>query len=50
MVKIKYNDKVIEVNEGTRVIDAFANEIKENCSLGCKFNNEVKSLEYKLFY
>ena len=48
MIKIKYKDKEFEIKEGSKVIDIFKNEICETNALGCKFNNEVKSLAYEM--
>lgn len=49
-MKIIYKDNVIEVNEGTRTKEILADEItnqKDNI-IACRFNNEIKSLDYKI--
>lgn len=48
MIKIKHNENEIEVKKGTKVIEILEKEIKETSALGCKFNNEVKSLDYEI--
>jgi len=47
MIEIKYGDKVFKT-ENIRVIDLLKDEIENNNIIACKFNNEVKSLNYEL--
>lgn len=49
-MKIKYKDKVINAEKNTRVYDLFKGEIEKsnNEIIACKFNNEVKGLNFKL--
>ena len=44
MIKVKFKDKVLEVDKGVRVKDILQNEIKEEEALACMCNNEVMSL------
>jgi len=48
MITLEYNGQKIEVDEGKTVYEILKNEIEENHALGCKFNNEVKSLDYAI--
>ena len=36
------------MKKGTKVKDLFQKEINENKAIACKFNNEIKSLDYKI--
>lgn len=47
---VKYNDREIEVEKGTRIIDIFKKEVEDSNRdyIGCRFNNEVKSLDYEI--
>lgn len=49
-MKIIYKDAVIDVKKGTRVLDLFSKEIQSsnNEIIACKFNNEVKGLNFKI--
>lgn len=49
-MKIIYKDTVIDVKKGTRVLDLFSKEIQgsNNEIIACKFNNEVKGLNFKI--
>ena len=49
-MQIIYEDNVIDVKKGTKVIDLLEREIfsNKNKTIACKFNNEVKSLEYEI--
>ena len=47
MIEITYKDKKINTEEKT-VYELFKNEIKENNIIACRFNNEVKSLNFEL--
>ena len=49
-MKVIFGDKLIEVEKGTRVIDIFENEVNESNRdiIGCRFNNEIKSLDYEI--
>lgn len=47
---VKYNGREIEVEKGTKVIDIFRKEVEESNRdfIGCRFNNEIKSLDYEI--
>ena len=47
MFEIKYKDRLIKT-EKIKVMDLFSDEIKKNDIIACKFNNEVKSLDYEI--
>ena len=49
-MQVNYKDIIIDVNEGTKVIELLNKEIlnAEEKVIACKFNNEVKSLNYKI--
>lgn len=48
-MQVIYNNTIIDVKKGTRVIELFGEEIKKNREIiACRFNNEVKSLNYKI--
>lgn len=47
MLNIKYENKILEIEKGTKVKDVFDKQVRENNALACKFNNEVKSLDYE---
>lgn len=47
MIKINYKDKIIDT-EKIKVKDLFSEDIQKNNIIACKFNNEVKSLDYEL--
>lgn len=48
-MQVVYNSTIIDVKKGTRVIELFSKEINQNREIiACKFNNEVKSLNYKI--
>lgn len=48
-MQVIYNNTIIDVKKGTRVIELFSEEIKKNREIiACRFNNEVKSLNYKI--
>lgn len=49
MQVIYNNSTIIDVKKGTRVIELFSEEIKKNREIiACRFNNEIKSLNYKI--
>lgn len=48
MIKIQYNGKTIDVENGTKIIDILGDEVKKIGAIAARFNNEVKSLNYKL--
>ena len=48
MVKIQYNGKTIDVENGTKIIDILGDEVKKVGAIAARFNNEVKSLNFKL--
>ena len=47
-MKIQFDDKILEVQEGTRIKDILKDEIVKTDAIAARFNNEVKSLNYKL--
>lgn len=49
-MKLNYKDKVLEIEKGTKVIDIFKKEIEESNRdiIACRFNNEIKSLDYEI--
>ena len=48
-MQVIYNNTIIDVKKGTKVIELFSEEIKKNGEIiACKINNEVKSLNYKI--
>ncbi len=50
MVKIKINGQIKEVEKGSKIIEAFEEEIKssERYIIACRFNNEVMSLGHRV--
>ena len=49
-MQVIYNNAVIDVKRGTRVNELLKDAIKNanNPIIACKFNNEIKSLDYKI--
>ena len=47
-MKIQYNDRIIEVEENTKIKDILKDEISKGNSIAARFNNEIKSLNYKV--
>ena len=49
-MKIQYNEKIINISKNQKVIDIFKKEIGKNKNgvIACKFNNEVKPLDYEI--
>ena len=49
-MQILYDDNIIDVKKGTKVIDLLEKDIfsNKNKTIACKFNNEVKSLDYEI--
>ena len=49
-MKITYKDTTIDVPKGTKIIDIFTEQIKESKRdiIGCRYNNEVKSLDFEV--
>ncbi len=47
-MKIQYKDKILDVEENTKIKDVLKEEITKANSIAARFNNEVKSLNYKL--
>lgn len=47
-MQIQFNDKIIEVQEGTKIKDVVKDEIVTTDAIAARFNNEVKSLNYEL--
>ena len=48
MIKIHYKEKELHVEEGKSVLELFEQDIKDENALACRFNNEIKSLNYQL--
>ncbi len=49
-MQIIYEEHIIDVKKGTKVIDLLKDEIakSKNKVIACRFNNEVKSLDYEI--
>ena len=48
-MQIDYDNTIIDIKKGTKVIDIIKNEIGKNKDIiACKFNNEIKSLNYEI--
>lgn len=47
-MQISYKDNIIDVKKGTKVIELLGEEIKRKNSIACRFNNEIKSLNYEI--
>ena len=49
-MKLIYNQKEIEVEKGSKIIDIFKEEIENSDKhiIGCRVNNEVKSLDFAI--
>jgi len=47
-MKIKYNNTNINAKNGITIQELLASEIKEKNAVAAKYNNEIKSLNYKL--
>ena len=49
-MQIEYNNTIIDVKKGTKVLDLLKKEIEKrnNEIIACKFNNEVKILNYEI--
>lgn len=49
-MQINYNNIIIDVKEGTKIIELLNKEIinSEDKIIACKFNNEIKSLNFKI--
>ena len=49
-MQILYDDNIIDVKKGTKVLDLLEKDIfsNKNKTIACKFNNEVKSLDYEI--
>ena len=49
-MQIIYEEHIIDVKKGTRVVDLLKDEIAKsrNKVIACRFNNEVKSLSYEI--
>ncbi|MBR2786978.1 MAG: nucleoside kinase [Clostridia bacterium] len=47
-MQIEYKNKIIEVEAGTKIKNVLGDEISKNNAIAARFNNEVKSLNYKL--
>lgn len=47
-MQIYYDKKVLEIEEGTRIIDIVKNDLEKGKTIAARFNNEIKSLNYQL--
>ena len=49
-MQIEYNGTIIDIKKGTKVIEFTQNEVDKsnNEIIACRFNNEIKSLNYKI--
>lgn len=49
-MQIRYKEQILDIKKGTKVIDLLKQEIfsNKNNTMACKFNNEVKSLNYEI--
>lgn len=49
-MQIIYDNNIIDVKKGTKVVDLLEREIfsNKNKTIACRFNNEVKSLNYEI--
>lgn len=49
-MKVTYNDITVDVPKGTKIIDIFKEQVEESKRdiIGCRFNNEIKSLDYEV--
>ena len=47
-MQIQYNNVIMNVEKGTKIIDLLNKEIVESNAIAARFNNEVKSLDYVL--
>lgn len=48
MIKVRFNNKLIEVEENTRVKDLLKEEIEKTQAIACMYNNEVKTLNKEI--
>ena len=48
IMQIYYDKKVLEIEEGTRIIDIVKNDLEKGKTIAARFNNEIKSLNYQL--
>ena len=48
MIRIKYNEKELQAEEGKKIVDIFSMEIEqsEKGIIACRYNNEIKSLAH----
>lgn len=49
-MQVEYNNTIIDVKKGTKVLDLLEKEIskRNNEIIACKFNNEIKSLNFEM--
>lgn len=49
-MKITYKDVTVDVPRGTKIMDIFKEQIEESKKdiIGCRFNNEIKSLDFEV--
>lgn len=49
-MKITYKDVTVDVPRGTKIMDIFKEQIEESKKdiIGCRFNNEIKSLDFQV--
>lgn len=49
-MKVIYNESELNVEKGTKIIDIFEQQVENSNRdiIGCRFNNEIKSLDYEI--
>lgn len=47
-MQVIYKDNIIDVRKGTKICDLLTDEILKTNAIACKFNNEVKRLDYEI--
>lgn len=49
-MRVIYNESVLNVEKGTKIIDIFEQQVENSNRdiIGCRFNNEIKSLDYEI--
>ena len=47
-MQVIYKDNIIDVKKGTRICDLLTDEISKKSAIACRFNNEIKRLDYEI--
>ena len=47
-MQVNYKNTIIDIKKGPTVVDLLKNEILKYNSIACRFNNEIKSLNYEI--